>query len=372
MALAMLSGSCGSGRIIKRGNRDLKRKPMSSYVPGVMRKLRKMSQFKTAEDNQVRHEAEDLSNPVRIVERYFSSITYHLYHEKFKEMNKDLDKDLTSTLEKRLHTLKSIKRVEEVAHFQVKLLLRYVDSRRMQPEVVGRIAAALHMEYGPLHAFLLINDEILVQWNDSSVIIPEIVNPETDIVKLAEARVQDLIPIQRQLSGPYHSYSEVELVFDAASQKLDLINKLAGVIAKYNNNFTYDLIFRNCQTFVIDALTELGCKKKPQFGGKMQEYFTHLRTKGKPMVEFETHEQLDDYIEKHIADLSTDNMEYFLAQYFLFHTNDMLREGVPEAWQCHRIKCMVDFLEIKISEKSLLMPRFLRFQHEHHRHTLNA
>lgn len=361
-----LFASCGCGKRIKSNQHTMKKPPLSSDVPGVMKKLRRMSEFKNAHENQIRHEAQDLSNPDRIVERYFSPITYNLIHEKVKEMDKDLDRELTSTYQKQEATFKSIRRVEEVAHFQVKLLLRYVDRRKMQPDVVGRVAAALHMEYGPLHASLLIDDQILVQWNNSSVIIPEIVDSDTDIVTLAAATVQDLTPIHCQ---SFETYNEVELVFDAASQKLQLINKLARVIAKYNNKYAYHLIFRNCQTFVIDALTELGCTERPKFGGKMQEYFAHLKRKGKVLEEFRTHEELDVYIETHLSNLSTENMEYFLAQYFLFHTNDMLREDGPGTWECHRRTCMSDLLELKLRERALLLPSFFHIQDRHHIHT---
>lgn len=362
-AVLDLFGSRGSGKRMSNSNRSTRKKPTSSDVAGVMKKLRRMSEFKNADDNRVRHEAEGLSDPVRIVERHFGPIAYNLLHEKLKELSEDPDK-LTSTYEEKENTIKSKIRVEEVARFQVKLLLRYVDTRRIQPEMIGRLAAALHMEYGPLHTSLVINDTIQLQWDNSGLIIPKVVTPDTDVTKLAAATVQDLPSIQHQLSGSYQSSNEVEMVFDAASQKLELIERLAGVIAQYNNKYAYNLIFRNCQTFVIDALAALGCTEKPQFQGKMKEYFTHLKRKGKVLMEFGTHDELDVYIEKHHSHLTMDTMEYLLAQYFMFHTNNMLGRDMSQTWQCRQENCMVDFLEIKIGEKSLALHRFIRLKHK--------
>ena len=365
MATALLgiskSDSCGGGKRI-RNRQDLYKKIVKSNVVALEKKLRKMDAYKSESQNYVRTLAQHLSTPSEIASIYFSSITYDLIHQNLREHSRDVAKEVTSLHDKKLHTAKSIKRVDSIAKFEVKLLLRYVDARGMQPKVVGRVAAALNMEYGPLHTSLLINDHILVEWSDSSVIIPRIVDPEEDIVKLAAATIQDIPPIKCEVSGPYQIKNETDLVFEAARQKLEFVNRLATVIARYNNLHHYDIIFRNCQNFIADALTELGCSDGPKFSKGMEKYFKYLRENGKVLVEFGTHEELDWYVQSHVASLSAENIEYLLTQYFLFHHRAMVQDGLTKKWECPNPQCMAELLEIKIKEKTLIMSRYLHVQ----------
>jgi len=317
-----------------------------------------MPEYRDDPPNYIRMRARQLSCPEQIANTHFSTITHHLISRTIKKHHSEMAKAPGSQHQHKIDQIESAQRVDEVAKFEVKLMLRYVDSR-VQPEIVGRVAAALNMEYGPLHSYLLINDHIMVEWCDNSVIMPRIVNPEEDCVKLASAVVQDIPKGKCNMTRPYRIEEETDLVFQAAEQKLKLVKKLATVIARYNNTHTYDPIIRNCQKFVSDVLHELGCKDKPRFSEGMQKYFKYLRENGKVLVEFESHDELDRYVEDNSSNLSTQNVEYLLTQYFLFHHRAFVQADMPKLWQCPSPQCMADFLEIKIKEETLVMSQFL-------------
>ena len=352
------ASASGSGRVKCRDTESLK-KPKKSCIPEVMKKLRRHPDYQDeCFENNLKTEAEDLTDADRIMERFFSSITHEMVHERIKQ--KEADSELETTHVRRA---RAIHRVEEVARFQVKLLLRYVDKRTSPPKFIGKLASALQMEYGPLHASLLINNELLLEWNSTSLVIPKFIDPystETTGPVLVSATVPDVMQIQRQLSGPFEAYDEVELIFDAACEKSKLLYNLAKVIARYNSSYYYDVIFRNCQNFVLDALTAIGCKNKPEFKGNLREYFTHLKSKGRVKAAFETHQELDAYVRQNYATLNQENLEFLLAQYYLIHMRKVMRSADLADWNCTDTDCMMEFLEAKIDEKTMVMHRFLQ------------
>ena len=361
--MSLSSGSCGFGR--NRRNEESIQRPVKSCIPSVIHKLKSHPEYRDrAYNNELRQVAEDITERERIMVEYFSTITYNLVEEKIRECDEDGHKELLTSYDRRRHIHKSMFRVEDVAKFHVKLLLRPVDRRRATPKVVGKIAAALQMEYGPLHAALLINNEILLEWNSSSLVLPQLtpIEENTRVLVAATVRGHDAIE-QCRLSKPYSSYDEMDLIFDAASKKLELISKLAKVIALYNSLYYYDVIFRNCQHFVLDCLQAIGCKNTPQFDGKLKEYFEHLKQKGRVKADFHTHKELDDYVQQNISTLTQANMEYLLAQYYiLFHMESIAKCKRPETWQCSHPGCMMHFLEHKINEKELIMNRYFNHQ----------
>lgn len=357
-ALFSLSEGGRRGRV--RNDSTSSQSPVKSCVPDVIKKLRRHQDYQDIDcGNQLKTEAEELTSAQSIMDRFFSSIIHDMVHERIKEKEMESTTDLTTTYERRKKTNRGIGIVENIARFQVKLLLRYINNTSQPPKLIGRLASAFQMEYGPLHASLLINNEILLEWNTSSLVIPKFIDPTVERTGpvLVSATVQDHKHLQHQLSKPFEAYDEIELIFDAACKKGELLYDLARVIARYNSSYYYDVIFRNCQNFVLDALTAIGCKNKPEFSGNLREYFTHLKREGKVKADFETHTKLDAFVRENHTKLTPENMEYILAQYCIFHTRNAIKSGTIA---CQETNCMVDFLEAKIDHGMLIMHRFLR------------
>ena len=353
-ALFSLS-ECGRGERV-RNNSTSSRSPAKSCVQDVIKKLKRHPDYHDVDDgNQLKTEAEELTSAQSIMDRFFSSIIHDMVHERIKEKETENTKDLTATYEMR----KKIGIVENIARFQVKLLLRYMNNTSQPSKIIGRIASAFQMEYGPLHASLLINNEILLEWNTSSLVIPKFIDTTVERTGpvLVSATIQDHTHLQHQLSKPFEVCDEMELIFDAARKKGELLYDLARVIARYNSSYYYDIIFRNCQNFVLDALTAIGCKNKPEFSGNLREYFTHLKREGKIKADFETHAEIDAFVRENHTKLTPENMEYVLAQYCTFHTHNATKSGTIA---CQETGCMADFLEAKIDHSMLIMHRFLQ------------
>lgn len=356
-ALLSLSEGGRGGRV--RNNSASSQSPAKYCVSDVIKKLKRHPDYQDIDHgNQLKTEAEELTTAQSVMDRFFSSIIHDMVHERIKENEMDSTTDLTTTYERGKKTNRKIGIVESIARLQVKLLLRYTDNASQPSKLIGRLASAFQMEYGPLHASLLINNEILLEWNASSLVIPKFIDPRTGPV-LVSATVQDHTRPQHQLSKPFEAYDEIELIFDAARKKGELLHDLARVIARYNSSYYYDVIFRNCQNFVLDALTAIGCKNKPEFSGNLREYFTHLKREGKVKADFETHAELDEFVKENHTKLSPANMEYILAQYCVFHTHSAsaTKSGTIA---CRETDCMVEFLEAKIDHGMLIMHRFLR------------
>ena len=345
-------------------------RPTKSCVPEVMQKLREHPDYQDPcfeIQNHLKMEAEDLTDTERLQNRFFSTITDRLVEERIIEKELERSDDLATTYER---GARAINRVEDAARIQVKLLLRYVDRQTSSPRFIGKLASLLKMEYGPLHASLLINNEILLEWNSSNLVIPRIVDPDAIECMgptLVSAAVPGIRQIQRELLRPFKEYDEMELIFDAVMKKSEILQSLAKVVVKYNSHYYYHVIFRNCQNFVLDALAAIGCKDKaPQFNGNLKDYFAHLKRNGQVKeTDFETHEELDAYVRENHGKLTQENMEYLLAQYYIFHMQSIAKSKDREqaaqhqqAWNCGG-DCMMNYLEVKVDEKLLMVHRFL-------------
>ena len=368
-------GSCRNG---KRRNSDYqklnaKNKHLSkSCYQDVIKKLKKHPDYRDVTlENQLRREAEELTDVECLMQRCFSTITHDLVYQKLQQREQDQATGVEGECSEATLRRRGAARVEEVAKFQVKLLLRYVNHQTTPPpKLVGKIASALRMEYGPLHASLLINNEILLEWNSSSLVIPRFVDPHEGSASsgpvLVAATVSDHAHIQCQLPEPsLRAHDEIDLIFDAASSKMELLRNLASVVARYNSMYFYDVIFKNCQNFVLDALNAIGCRNKPEFSGTLRDYFSHLKREGQVRVGFESHQELDAYVREKWSTLSQHMMEYLLAQYFLLHMRgeeEGAGAGRGDCWRCGDGDCMMDFLEAKIDERVLIMHRYLQPQ----------
>lgn len=249
-----------------------------------------------------------------------------------------------------------------MARLEVKLLLKKVDTPL--PRFANTAASILRMEYGPLHTSLLINDQILLEWNTGSLVIPERydgVNQRYPIVTSVFHRVNTVSLIR------YDPEEETDLIFRAALSKVDILNALVNVIARYNGQYFYHAISRNCQTFVIDALKAMGCENPPEFQGSLRTYFQNLRA-GRCQRQFADHDSLDRYVTERVLnaaperEMSVQEKEYLLAQYFLFHIRGITEAERPEEWACPVGGCQMGELEALVGEQVMEMHRFLRIE----------
>lgn len=312
--------------------------------------------------NQLLIEAKDLTDLDSIMDMYFSDILHHQVSEMVDEQIQEGQAEFVTTTEVEASKERSQWRVEDVAKLDVKLLLKKIDTPL--PRFANSAASILQMQYGPLHTSLLIGNEILLEWNTGSLVIPERydgINQRYPIMTSVLHRASTVSLIK------YDPKDETDLIFQAALSKLDILNGLVRVIAQYNGQYFYHAISRNCQTFVIDALKAMGCENPPEFEGNLRTYFQDLKA-GRCQTSYANHAALDQYVQDRVLnapagrELSTQEKEYLLGQYFLFHMNGLTEAEQPENWACPVRNCQMVNLETLIGEEAMTMHRFLRIE----------
>jgi hypothetical protein len=298
-----------------------------------------------------------------IMEHYFSYMLDEA-SQVILETTDELETSLTNTYEKAMLQRRTLQRFETVTDFPVKLILS--DLQVALPPFASSFARILQMEFGPLHAALII-DNVLVEWNDHALILPTVAEKEW----VFQARLQSnydkftkaLGPEMRDSIRKLDLKKQIEQVFEVSKEKQQAIHQLIQVIIHYNETYDYNVLTRNCQHFVIDAMKALGVKEVPQFTGVFQEYFEDLKQgKSKDILEkFESHAALDEHVDTIMKPgLTQHDMEYLLCQYFMFHV--FSRKQSPNAqdpdWSCEQEGCrMSDVEEMLERDTGLLLIR---------------
>ena len=333
-----------------------------SFMRTAMEKLRKQRANEECGENELATMAKDLIDQQCIMDIHFSEIVHHPVAERVDEKLEEQESEFVTSEEQDASKNRSIWRVEDTAKLEVKLLLRSIDTQA--PRFARTAASLLQMEYGPLHTSLLINDTVLLEWNTSSLVVPERydgINQHYPIMTSALHRVSAVSLIK------YNPDDELDLIFEAARGKIEMLNALIKVISRYNGQYYYHAMSRNCQTFVIDALKAMGCKNLPQFQGSLHRYYQSLKA-GSCQPEFENHEELDQYVRDNVLNppegqhMSAQEKEYLLGQYFLYHIPGMTESEEPELWKCPVRKCEMSNLERHIDEQSMILHRFLKIE----------
>lgn len=332
-----------------------------SFQRTAMDKLRRNRFYADRGENELATLAKELTDQESIMNVYFSEILYQPVAERVDEKMEEQEAEFVTSSEENASRERSIWRVEDTAKLEIKLLLRNIDTE--MPGIARKAAALLRMEYGPLHTSLLINNTVLLEWNTGSLVEPERydgINQHYPIMTSAIHRVSTVSLIK------YDPKDELELMFEATRSKLDMLKALVKVISRYNGQYIYHAISRNCQTFVIDALKAMGCENPPTFQGNLHAYFENLKA-GDCQPQFDNHRALDQYVREYVTDpqaegLSSQEKEYLLGQYFLYHIPGMTEVENLEEWQCPVENCQMENLEMKIDEETMILHRFLRIQ----------
>ena len=342
--------------------------PLDDYDPrgldNVKRKLTDLLPENTSYE-YICSQAKKYVSPTHM-EDYFFHLVSGTAGNAVLEATRELETSFTHTWERAMMQRRSLKRFQTVVNFPVKLIL--CDLQRALPPFASSFAKMIQLEFGALHAALVI-DDVVIEWDDSSLILPSVEQKEWvfqatlcgDYNKVAEAMKPEMRDSAKKMNVP----KQIEQVFEATKEKQQAINQLIQLIIHYNQNHEYSVLTRNCQHFVLDAMKVLGVEKVPQFSGVFQSYFSELtRGKSKDIIErFDTHAALDEHVDTIIQPgLSQHDLEYLLCQYFMFHVSSRKKSphGLNEDWKCEEESCRMNEIE-DILEKcsgSLLFTTF--------------
>lgn len=285
------------------------------------------------------------------MEHYFSHLVAESASQVVLETAEELESSLTNTWEKAMLQKRSLQRFETVVNFPVKLILS--DLRNALPPFASSFAKMLQLEFGALHAALVI-DDVLVEWDDAGLVLPSTSEKEwvfqARLQGSYEKAAQAMKPGMKDSARRMDLKKQIEQVFEVTKEKQQAINQLIQVIVHYNQSYEYNVLVRNCQHFVIDAMKALGVEEIPQFTGVFQNYLTELkRGKSKDILEkFDNHAALEEYVNTIIKPgLTQHDLEYLLCQYFMFHVSSckQSREAQDPEWKCKEETCRMSEIE---------------------------
>ena len=363
--------SIQSLRRAEDGSRCGLKKKEPSYLSGVKAKVKGHPDYKGRGDNEIRELAENLTDENKM-EEYFSHILNIDGH--LQEVEREASQEFTSTYERQAADKRASTRLGEAADFQVHLILTPLQNGANR--IISKFSTALALEYGPLHASLIVDDTVL-EWNTSSLIIPHYTTPCTPVMKMCiepsrmpesdlgsgtqilETSVHTL-PASPDVPQKKKLCNEIDLAFDITASKHAIISKLIAVAVDYNRYKIYNVFTRNCQNFVRDAMAKIGVTELPQLGGgQLKEYFERVKKAKHIKLDFETHQMLDDHVAQNTsADMSVGDLEFLLCQYFQFHTLSVMNCDNQSKWECEEPNCKMAELESCIDKKALQLSCF--------------
>ena len=249
-------------------------------------------------------------------------------------------------------------KIGRVKHLEVKLLMFELKDEYLKQQLARFFHRFVHhFTYGPFHVGIQIGNMIL-EWGPSSLVIPHNVPSSQTRPEMGGARMpvfsanlheagDDRLPMCSEI--PLRAGAEqtkegfmrqVNILLDISQEKEYLIDELAQVAVRYNKKFHYGLFSCNCQHFAVDVLQVLGIRDHVEaFKGKLKDHADVLMKRGLDLEgEFNSHQDLDEYVEANIDSMGPDDLEFCYCHYLLFHAWNMKCPDQP-AWQCNSQTC---------------------------------
>lgn len=345
------SGSCASGNLFAKltGAGAPTIGPRPSYSHDVIKKLRTVKDFHGLSDDDLSKMAEELTDVGKLWSVYFSGIVLDPARERI-ERNLELDR--------------AAEALPHTASIPITIQLKPVhDSSRYG---IQSLTSVLLKHYGSLHASLVVSGTVVLKWNTSGLVIPtgKPIQP-TSLKQPASKKPSSKAAADSDRARGEHMTPEDEILqeFDITHAKKEHIDKLLSIIVRYNRNYLYHPIFRNCQKFVADALVALGYPVHPMLEGKLSDYYSEVKKKGRrSKLALDTHADLDAYVGRVLESGGTTlpETEYLLCQYFSFHVTSLTDCEKPERWMCETRGCLMPQLEKTIEFKDTIACHMLQ------------
>lgn len=293
----------------------------------------------------------------------FSHLTHDSFDIQVGQIRQEADQtnygeDFVSTVEEDGARARATDHLQRASKMPIKLQFTELKmTRLLSKSTVDRFTKLFEIEYGPLHAALVVGD-VTLEWNKYNLVVPRIGVSQPDAqldITLETAAMKSIMKKKDDIKEAIENLDydkQINLVYDVTASRGAMIEKLIEVISKYNRMFKYHILYRNCQAFVIDAMKAMGIEKPPVMTGKLGQYFMKLK-KGVKSVpkEFRTHEDLDQFVQESqtngkFAKLTQNEKEHLLCIYFKFHLEYANEEEGD--WTCKAPNCKKDEVEAAI------------------------
>lgn len=325
-SLRSSSGSCGSGKVIGRLNTEAPTiRP--SYFNDVVKKLRNVDQGISEED--LPGKVEELTEEGTLWSVYFSGIVLDPARD---HIEKNLDGPGST---------------DAPRGPGVPIKLRLTPVRGGGQYGVLSFTSMLLEHYGPIHASMVVGGAVVLEWGVFGLIIPTGVPipPPEEVLRHPEAA-------EVAAANPERLEEMIVQEFETTLARKEHVDQLIKVVVRYNKNYLYHPIFRNCQKFVHDCLSALAYPIPPKLEGRLGDYIQAVKKGRRRNIDFGSHQDLDAYVGRVLESGGTTPLEaeYLLAQYFLFHVTSMTESARPERWTCAMRGCLMSRLENSVGE----------------------
>ena len=300
----------------------------------VEKKLRKHKKYRNLGGEELQEEIERLTKVDEILIN-FSHLVQEVLIEQVEELNDNPDGELVNSTEVEEAMIRQRCRSVTVARIPLKITVRDLKSSRKAQRLLETFADIFKIgNYGAKHVSLTVGDVVL-EWGKESLVVPYWESEQKERSVKSDARdITAYCPHNAEATATPEVEpwllpieDEVEHLFYRTSEKLDVFQKLAEVISQYNTKHHYDVLKRNCQAFVIDALKALGISDKVPIKVEESKRMQHLglRKSGDIPDSFVTHEDLDIFMseksQKWFDELDPESLEYLQLYYSQFHGN---------------------------------------------------
>ena len=331
------------------------RDPEDSKVLCVITKLKKL--YPEKNEDEVIELAKVLADPEEIEKKYFHHIV-----KKLKDRRTDAKEDATLAKEEWFGNKRERDYAKErlaasmkyAKNIEVKLLWLELEQNMLIKTLANNICPLLRgaaFAYGPFHVALQV-DDVRIEWDDSSVIIPHQTNPQSIIFAAKVGEPQELPRSLEDSLSNTGIASIANEVSCTAENKLLLIQQLCVVIASFNTKKEYALFSSNCQHFAMEVLRYLQVDKEeiPQIFEERSKALAAIViacSKNPKLVEFNSHRELHRYVIENSETLSTESLEFCRLHYLLFHAMGAKCPN-KDAWRCKQDECRLSLIEDRL------------------------
>ena len=210
-----------------------------------------------------------------------------------------------------------------------------LETRRELVEVFDKFAQGF--KYGPYCATVKIGGMCL-EWDNRELVIPQTkMGPLFEDSSTKHSLSADSSRLAEEASGSENERNpplalediEISAVFredlevDMTHRAAEKINSLMQTLVRYNTKFNFGLLSCNCQHFVADVLTalEVGEELLRQFEDCLAHHKRVLECRGRDVIkeEFNTHEELDTYVNIRLENMDQGEKNFCYGHYLLFH-----------------------------------------------------
>lgn len=337
-----------------------------SVLLDVIKKVKKLPDFKSESENVIKEAAQDFINP-----EHYKSLFSEFNERQFIDTASGVSDEAQAELladgeETEVAALRSSNRLAAVCDLTVKLCLARLDVPSQY--IAAKFASLLEAKYGATCAALLIGNDKhgywSFEWTSSSLIIPKhYENPKCVFMARVPSEVNLVhhqLDGQIQAAGRRLDYNEqIDHLFEASIVKSKMLDNLIELVLQYNKYYYFHTFSRNSQHFVTHVMEAMNIKNPHNFTGRLKEYFEQVK-KGLPHKppSFCSHAELDTHIQANISGATPHDLEYFLCMYFHFHFTSRSQSENPSEWQCEVESCQMSNVEQYISHANLILNHF--------------